>query len=59
MLEKDADLDECTIVELDAKPAEDVDFDADQGAVLVIPTSIVRCGPVDRDLMGRVSNQVV
>jgi hypothetical protein len=59
MLHKDADLDECTIVELDAKPAADVDFDADQGAMLVIPTSIVRCGPVDRDLMGRVSSQVV
>jgi hypothetical protein len=29
------------LVELEAEPADDVDFDADQGAILVIPTAIL------------------
>jgi hypothetical protein len=39
----DADLEDCVIVELDGEPSGDVDFDADQGAMLVIPTAIVAC----------------
>jgi hypothetical protein len=50
MLANDADLEECVIVELDAGPAEDVDFDADQGAMLVIPTEILECEGVDDEL---------
>jgi hypothetical protein len=50
MLAKKADLDGCVIVELDAQCAEDVDFDADQGAMLVIPTRIVDCAGVDRGI---------
>lgn len=54
MLAKGADLDGCVVVELEASLAEDVDFDADQGALLVLPSEIVRCMPVDRALATRV-----
>ena len=50
MLVRDADLDECVIVELEARPAEDVDFDADQGAMLVIPTQVRGCESVDHQV---------
>lgn len=45
MLNKKADVDSCVVVELEADPAEDVDFDADQGAMLVIPKRVVGCAP--------------
>jgi hypothetical protein len=48
MLDRQADLDHCTIVELEAQLADDVDFDADQGALLVIPTKILASEPLDR-----------
>ena len=35
------------IVELEAVHADDVDFDADQGAMLVIPTAIVSRAAAD------------
>jgi hypothetical protein len=54
MLDKGADLDDCVIVELEAEASGDVDFDADQGALLVIPTAILDCARVDPDLMRRV-----
>lgn len=43
MLARDADLDDCVALELEAHRAGDVDFDADEGALLVIPTEIVGC----------------
>ena len=50
MLVKKADLEDCLVVELEARRAPDVDFDADQGALLVIPTAIhLHSGP-DRAL---------
>ena len=54
MLVNGADLDDCMIVALDARRADDLDFDADQGAVLAIPTEIRDCVPVDEALVGRV-----
>lgn len=54
MLAKHADLDDCVTVELEATRAADVDFDADQGALLAIPTEIVACHRVDRALVERV-----
>jgi hypothetical protein len=59
MLVKEADLEDCTIVELDAEAAHDVDFDADQGAMLVIPTEVLGCGRVDRQLIERIERQSV
>ena len=41
---KDADLDECVVLTLEARRSDDVDFDADQGAILVLPTAILACG---------------
>jgi hypothetical protein len=35
------------LIELEAEPAEDVDFDADQGAFLVIPKSIERTRQIE------------
>lgn len=43
MESKAVDLEGCLIVELDGEPSGDVDFDADQGAMLVIPTAILAC----------------
>jgi hypothetical protein len=54
MLVNGADLDHCVIVALEAGGAADVDFDADEGAVLVIPTKIRECVPVDSVLFDRV-----
>jgi hypothetical protein len=58
MLVKDADLEECVIVELDADPAEDVDFDADQGAMLVMPQEILDCAGVDTELVEQVAQRM-
>ena len=49
--------DDCLIVELDADPADDVDFDADRGAMLVIPRRIVGCAAIDRELARRVEER--
>ncbi len=57
MLATGADVDDCLIVELDADSADDVDFDADQGAMLVIPRRIVGCAAFDRELARRVEDQ--
>ncbi len=54
MLANDADLDDCVTVQLDARGADDLDFDADEGAVLVIPTAVNECLAVDQKLVGRV-----
>ena len=39
------------LVELEAELAEDPDFDADQGVLLVIPTAIERTRPVEPDAL--------
>lgn len=57
MIVKHADLDDCVTLELDAIRADDLDFDADQGALLVIPTAILACHPVDRALVERVQRR--
>jgi DnaJ-class molecular chaperone len=54
MLAKEADLEGCVLVTMEASPAEDVDFDADQGALLVLPVEILAREPVDLDLAERV-----
>ena len=54
MVIKGAELDDCVIVELEGERAPDVDFDADQGAVLVIPTEILGCTGVDPELAQRI-----
>jgi hypothetical protein len=57
MLANGADVDECVIIELEADPSHDVDFDADRGAMLVIPRTIVGCAAVDTELAGRIEER--
>ncbi len=47
MVARDADFEGCVVVELEGEPSEDEDFDADEGALLVKPTRIVRTKDVD------------
>lgn len=47
MLVRGTELEDCTIVELDAAAADDIDFDADEGAMLVVPTRILGCAGAD------------
>ena len=49
MLKRDADIDGSVLVELEGEPTKDEDFDADEGAVLVRPTRIVRTGEPDAE----------
>ena len=48
MLRRDSDMDGSVVVELEGKESDDPDFDADEGALLVFPTRIVRAEDVDR-----------
>lgn len=45
---KSVDLEGCVVIELDGEPSGDIDFDADQGAMLAIPTAILACRPAAR-----------
>jgi hypothetical protein len=54
MIASEADMDSCVVLELEADAAGDVDFDADQGAMLVIPTAIRSCARVDHSVYDRV-----
>ena len=57
MLANDAEIDGCVVVELDGERAPEVDFDADQGALLLLPRAIRSCARVDRELLERVREQ--
>jgi hypothetical protein len=57
MIESEADLEGCQVIELEAELSAEPDFDADQGAMLVIPTAIRDCAPFDRELAERVRHQ--
>ncbi len=58
MLANDAELDGCLVAELEAKRAPGVDFDADEGALLVQPTAIQSCAAPDTALMKTVRKRV-
>ena len=49
MLRRDSDVDGSLIVELEGERSDDVDFDADEGALLVFPTRIIEAAPLDRE----------
>ena len=49
MVDRGADFGDCIVIELEGHESEDEDFDADEGALLVIPTAIVDTRPVDED----------
>jgi DnaJ-class molecular chaperone len=48
VLRRDADMAGSLVVELEGNESDDPDFDADEGALLVFPTRIVRATPLDR-----------
>lgn len=48
MLRRDADMEGSIVVELEGKESDDVDFDADEGALLVFPTRIVATSDLDQ-----------
>jgi hypothetical protein len=50
MTAQDADIEGCVVVAMEGVPSDDVDFDADQGALLVIPTAIEGCEAIDEQL---------
>jgi DnaJ-class molecular chaperone len=54
MISRGADIENCVVVELEGIESEDEDFDADEGALLVVPKRIVETRPVDRDRVGQV-----
>jgi hypothetical protein len=58
MLRRKVDLEGCVVLELEGRELPDVDFDADEGAVLVIPTAIVSCEQPDRALASRLRARV-
>src|SRR5215211_4398763 len=47
MLRRDTDMEDSKLVELEGTESDDVDYDADEGALLVFPTRIVRVVDVD------------
>jgi hypothetical protein len=49
MVKRDTDIEGSLIVELEGERSADVDFDADEGALLVFPTRIMRAAPPDRE----------
>ena len=59
MIRRDADLEEGTqVVALEGTQSEDRDFDAEEGAMLVRPTRILRCEPLDRDRLEKARAEV-
>lgn len=59
MLANDAELDECLVVELEAQRPPDVDFDADEGALLAVPSAIRACAHPSSALMDRVRKRAL
>jgi hypothetical protein len=53
MVDRDADFEDCVVVELEGEESEDEDFDADEGALLVIPTEIRDARPVDKERLAQ------
>jgi hypothetical protein len=60
MVRRDAHVEDAVVVELEGRPSEDDDFDADEGALLVHPTRIVSVAEPDPERLDqarRRSNQ--
>jgi hypothetical protein len=58
MLKRDTDMDGSLLVELEGTVSEDPDFDADEGALLVFPTRIVRAIDLDRGRIGELKREL-
>jgi len=46
------------LVELEGRESDEPDWDADEGALLVFPTAIVRVEELDRTRIGQLRGQV-
>ena len=57
MLANGADLDHCLVVELDGERSGEVDFDADEGALLVLPSAIRACTEADQAMVDGVRDR--
>ena len=49
MRKRGAEIDDACLVELEGEPSPDQDFDADEGAMLIIPRAVVAVGDPDLD----------
>lgn len=58
MLRRDADVDGCTLLELEGDETGDIDFDADEGVMLIRPTRIVRSEPIDEERMRALEREI-
>jgi len=58
MIRKDADMAGQKIVQLEGELSDDLDFDADEGALLVRPTRIVAVEKLDEDRIGELEAEV-
>jgi hypothetical protein len=58
MLRRDSDMEHSLLVGLQGTQSDDVDFDADEGALLVFPIRIVEVHDVDRDRIEELAGQV-
>jgi hypothetical protein len=58
MLRRDSDMSGSVLVELEGRESEDIDFDADEGALLVFPTRIVHVSNVDRDRITELGDEL-
>lgn len=58
MAERDADVKGKVVVELEGRVSDDLDLDADAGALLAFPTEIVAVRPVDESLLRSIQERV-
>jgi hypothetical protein len=58
MLRRDGDMSNSVLVELEGEEADDVDFDADEGALLVFPRRIVNSVDIDWNHVDELRGQV-
>lgn len=56
MLRRDADMEGSIVVQVEGEESDDVDFDADEGALLVFPTRVVGTAPLDRERIAQLSS---
>jgi RecJ-like exonuclease len=57
MVERDAELEDCVVIELEGEPSDDEDFDADEGALLVKPTRICDVRGIDQEMVSMIRRQ--
>ena len=59
LLERDVDLEDRMVVELSGPRSDDIDLDADAGALLILPAQIVDRRPINTRLIEEIRSHVV